>query len=350
LNPSNPSRPLRIATRASRLALWQAEHVAALLRDIFPDRPIELVRLTTTGDRDRARPLAQMGGIGVFTREVQRAVLDGRADLAVHSLKDLPTQSADGLCLAAVPPRGPVRDAVILPDRPTEMPATREKLDEKASESVLDGLPKGIRVATGSLRRQAQLLHRRPDLQVVDVRGNVETRIRKLDEGQFDALILAEAGLRRLRLEQRISGLLGPPVLFPAVGQGALGIECRENDNDCRMLLQRISDRVTFAAVRAERAMLAELRAGCHAPVGVWSRAAGDSLVLEAVVLSRDGKERLITRKAGELGRPDELGRAVAAELLAQGAARLVAEPVPSEERPEAGTDSTKTRSGGTEK
>ncbi|HID23754.1 MAG TPA: hydroxymethylbilane synthase [Planctomycetaceae bacterium] len=206
--------------------------------------------------------------------------------------------------------------------------------DAAPPEPFFDELPAGIRVATGSLRRQAQLLHRRPDVRVVEVRGNVETRIRKLDEGRFDALVLAEAGLRRLELERRIACLLEPPVLYPAVGQGALGIECRTDDDQCRFLLEQITDRATFAAVRAERALLAQLRAGCHAPVGAWSEVNGEELTVEAVVLSRDGRERLLARKAGTVNEPEELGRAIAADLIAQGAARLVAEPGGSEDSP----------------
>ena len=199
------SPSIRIATRASRLAMWQAEHVVALLRQVDSTVRVEIVPLSTMGDRDQSEPLVQLGSEGVFTREVQHAVLDGRADVAVHSLKDLPTIETPGLCLAAVPERGPTADAIVFPQ-------------SRSGAKGLDDLPQNARVGTGSPRRRAQLLHRRPDLQFLDVRGNVETRLRKLDAGDYDALVLAEAGLTRLGLAGRISGLLQPPVMLPAVG------------------------------------------------------------------------------------------------------------------------------------
>ena len=303
--------PLRIATRASALALWQAEHVAALLRGVAGDRDIELVKISTQGDRDQKEPLHEMGGIGVCTREVQTAVLEREADLAVHSLKDLPTQSADGLVLGAVPERASVFDALVLP---------------KGSPAVLgwDSLPPGATLGTGSLRRQSQVRFRRPDLALAEVRGNVPTRLDKLDQGRYDALILAVAGLERLGLGHRISWELRPPDVFPAVGQGALGIECREDDSETRGLLAKMTDPFAMAAVTAERALLAELEAGCHAPLGALSTLAGDRLTLEAVVLDPQGHERLQTARSGSVNDPVTLGKQVAAALLALGAARLM--------------------------
>jgi hydroxymethylbilane synthase len=302
--------PIRIATRASALALWQANHVADLLRRSAPGRPVELVEVSTSGDQDVLQPLSQMGGVGVFTREVQRAVLDGRADLAVHSLKDLPTEPVAGLTLAGVPARGPRFDVLVLPQG-----TTCEGLDE---------LPDGARIGTGSLRRRAQLLHRRPDLVMAEVRGNVETRLRKLDDGQYDALVLAEAGLRRLGLAERISLVLGPPLMLPAAGQAAIGIECRADDMEMRAVLAAISGVRTFAEVTAERACLAELRAGCHAPVGVVSQVEQGRLALEAIVLSADGRERIAADGAGDPDAPADVGRDVARELVRQGAGRLI--------------------------
>ena len=200
--------PLRIATRASNLALWQANFVADLLRSQDPGQKVELVHVTTTGDRVRDVSLTRLGGVGVFTREIQQAVLENRADIAVHSLKDLPTEPVDGLSLAAVPERASAWDALVLP------------AGSPLSPTAIRGLPKGARIGTGSLRRRAQLLFLRPDLEFLDLRGNVETRLRKLDDGACDALILAEAGLDRLGLSARISARLAPPELFPAVGQG----------------------------------------------------------------------------------------------------------------------------------
>jgi hydroxymethylbilane synthase len=304
-------RPLRIATRASRLALWQAGHIAELLRGAAPGVVVEIVHVSTAGDLDQAGRLSELGGLGIFTREVQKLVLEGRADLAVHSLKDLPTEPTPGLVLAAVPEREESADALVLPD-----PA--------AGFSDLASLPGGARLGTGSLRRQAQLLHVRPDLQILDVRGNVETRLRKLDAGDFEALILAVAGLRRLGLADRISRKLTPPVMYAAVGQGALGVECRQDDAESLSRVLKIDDPNTRSRVTAERALLSQLRAGCHAPVGAATRLDGERLVLEAVVLSPNGKQRIFADGEGPATQPAALGRDVADRLLQQGAGELI--------------------------
>jgi len=303
--------PIRIATRSSGLALWQARHVAELLAPLAPGRAIELVTVTTTGDRVTSQPLNELGGVGVFTREVQHAVLDRRADLAVHSLKDLPTEQVAGLTLAGVPPRASAHDVLVLP------PGSPEAAE-------LDALPPNARVGTGSLRRRAQLLHERSDLQLLDVRGNVETRLRKLDAGEYDALVLAEAGLVRLDCAARISSYLIPPVMYPAVGQGALGIECRHDDDELLSLLGRITDPATRAAVTAERTLLHELRAGCHAPVGVMTRVEVGILSLEAVVLSRDGSVRHQAQATGSVDHPEEVGASAADALRHLGADKLI--------------------------
>jgi hydroxymethylbilane synthase len=229
-------------------------------------------------------------------------------DLAVHSLKDLPTEPVEGLILAAVPAR----------ESPADVLVSREG-------APLESLPQGARVGTGSLRRQAQLRHVRPDLQVADVRGNVDTRLRKLDEGQFDAIVLAEAGLRRLGFVERGSQVLPFDVMLPAVGQGALGIECREEDAETREILASLNDSATRAAVTAERALLEHLRGGCMAPIGALGRLDGDELSLSAVVLSRDGVKRLIASECGSPSEAELLGTRVADVLLAQGAAELIA-------------------------
>lgn len=310
---ASTSRTVRIATRGSRLALWQAEHVAELIRGAVPNTTVELVLVSTAGDRDRLSPLTQFGGEGAFTREVQAAVLDGRADLAVHSLKDLPTEPVAGLVLAGTPERGPTNDVLLLPNGRTA--------------ALLDEVPDGARIGTGSLRRQAQLLHVRPGLLMRDVRGNVETRLRKLDDGgEYDALILAEAGLSRLGLAERISLRLGPPVMYPAVGQAALGLECRSDDDFVRTVLAAISDPHALSAVLAERSCLRTLRAGCHAPVGVLTEldAAAAQLKLEGVVLSADGRERVTAVSQAPMSQAEELGRAVARELIVTGAETLL--------------------------
>ena len=280
--------------------------MANRLRDL-PEAPVvELVPIVTSGDANQTDALRQFGGTGVFTREVQRAVLDLRADLAVHSLKDLPTQSADGLILGCVPERAPRCDALLLPSNAEEI------------SSLMD-LPANARVGTGSPRRQAQLLHHRPDLQLLEIRGNVDTRLRKLDEGQYHAIILAEAGLRRLGLESRISLLLQPPIFFPAVSQGALGIECRDDDQETQQLLNALTCSITHAEALAERSLLRTLRAGCHAPLGVWCEIADSKLMLTGVLLSLDGVTRIEQSAEGTLDSPEAVGVAVADHLLAAG-------------------------------
>ena len=341
----NLNSPIRIATRASRLAMWQAQHVSELLKAAAPDRVIEIVPLSTIGDRDKTEALTQLGGTGgtgVFTREIQAALLDGRGDLAVHSLKDLPTETTTGLVLAAVPTRGAIFDVLVLPagkkiaSAPTqatengESDAGFEDDPQAILEFQLSALPPNARIGTGSPRRKAQLLNVRPDLQFLEARGNVETRLRKLDDGEFDALILAEAGLTRLELGGRISAPLQPPCFYPAVGQGALGIECRTHDSPIREILERLVHRPTLLSVIAERTLLSTLRAGCHAPLGVWTRFEGDVMQLTAVVLSLDGTLRVeaendavVNSKASAVA----LGEAVAETWLAEGAFELMQAP-----------------------
>jgi hydroxymethylbilane synthase len=303
----------RIATRKSPLALWQANHVADHLR-LLPSAPsVELVLIVTSGDQNQTDALRQFGGTGVFTREVQKAVLDGRADFAVHSLKDLPTQSAEGLTLACVPQRAPRCDALLLPNTAS------------APQSLAD-LPANARIGTGSPRRQAQLRFHRSDLQVTEIRGNVDTRLRKLDEGEYDAILLAEAGLRRLELQQRISLLLQPPLFFPAVSQGALGIETRADDSDAQSLLAPLTCPSARAEVIAERALLRTLRAGCHAPLGAWAELTDQTLTLTAVLLSTDGTSRLEQSVSGAVDDPERIGIAAAERLLEAGASALLKE------------------------
>lgn len=297
--------PIRIGTRRSALARWQAEWVAGRLRALGAD--VALVPLLTQGDRRQQAPAGPPEDTGLFTKEIQNALLDGRADLAVHSLKDLPTATVEGVCLAAVPPRGPAADAIIC----------------RACEG-LEQLPQGAAVGTGSLRRQAQLLHARPDLRVVPVRGNVDTRLAKLDAGQFDAVVLAEAGLRRLGLEGRITRVLPPEVLLPAVGQGALGLEARAHDRPLLELLAALDDAPSHAAVRAERAMLAALEGGCLAPVAAWARVEGGRLVLTGRVLDPRGTRKTEATRDAAPRDAELLGRQVAGELLSQGAGNLV--------------------------
>jgi hydroxymethylbilane synthase len=298
--------PIRIGTRGSKLALWQANHVADRLRPLAAPRPVELVIIATAGDQVRDVPLAQIGGEGVFTKEIQRALLDGSVDVAVHSLKDLPTIPVEGLVLAAVPERGPTGDVF---------------LSEKHRR--FDDLPRGAVLATSSLRRRAQALHRRPDLRLTDIRGNVETRLRKLHEGGLDATILAEAGLLRLGLGSAITEVLDPAWMLPAVGQGALGLECRSGERETLALVERLNHLPTRQAVLAERAMLSALGGGCQVPMGAVCRVTGDVLALRGAVVRPDGGERVEAEGSGPAHDPETVGRRVAETLLAHGARHL---------------------------
>lgn len=301
---------LRIGTRGSPLALWQAHHVRDLLLPLAESRPIELVEIQTTGDRIQNVALSAIGGDGLFTKEIQRALLDARVDLAVHSLKDLPTTSVTGLVLAAVPRRGPTGDVLV-----------------SRRWRSWDELPTGATVATSSLRRRAQVLNRRPDLRLLDVRGNVETRLRKLDEQGLDAILLAEAGLVRLGLQEQITEILDPSWMLPAVGQGALGLECRESDSATRELVGRLNHRETLAAVRAERSLLLALGGGCQVPIGAAGRVVEERLELHGVVLSPDGRVRIEAQRSAPIEHAELLGQQLAEQLLALGARQLLTSP-----------------------
>jgi hydroxymethylbilane synthase len=310
------AKALRLGTRASALARWQAEWVAARLQE--RGVAVELVPITTSGDRHEAA-IRGLAVEGVFTKELERALLDGRIDLAVHSLKDLPTAASAGLVLAAVPKRAVVADALVCREK-----GGRTIFGEDKDSRPLFLLAWGASVGTGSLRRRAQLLHVRPDLQMKDVRGNVETRLRKLEQGEFDALILAEAGLRRLGLAAHIAEQLPPALMLPAVGQGALALETRSDDAATRQVVAPLDDPSTHAAVLAERTMLGRLQGGCLAPVAGLAQVEGEQLTLLGRVLSQDGARRLEARQTAPPGQAESLGLAVAEALLAQGAGELV--------------------------
>jgi hydroxymethylbilane synthase len=299
--------PLRIGTRSSPLALWQANHIANLLRAAAPARTVELVEIQTTGDTIRDAPLVRLGGEGVFTKAIQDALLAGQADIAVHSLKDLPTFVGESLVLAAVPRRGPTGDALV-----------------SKKHRSFEALPTSAVVASSSLRRKAQLLHRRPDLHVVDIRGNVDTRLRKLVEQDLDATILAEAGLVRLGLANQITELLDPAWMLPAVGQGAIGLECRANDAATRAVLAKLDDPNTHAAVLAERAMLRALGGGCQVPIGAAATVHGSDLRLRGAVLSPDGTRRVEASLAGPAAQAEAVGEELAQELRRRGAEELL--------------------------
>jgi hydroxymethylbilane synthase len=301
---------LRIGTRGSPLALWQARHVAERLGGAHPGLRVDLVEIRTRGDRDRETPLTAIGGQGLFTKEIQRALLAGDVDVAVHSLKDLPTAGVPGLMLGAVPPREDVADVLVSP-----------------RHASLAAMPAGATVGTGSLRRRAQLLHVRPDLNVVGVRGNVETRLGRATGGDLDAVILAAAGLRRLGLAQHLEIPLGPPDFLPAPGQGALGIECRAGDERTRRLLGSLDDPSAHRCVRLERAVMAELEAGCLIPLGCWAREEAGGLAVDASVVDPSGRERVAVHRRGVPTDADAvaLATAVVRALRALGADRLLA-------------------------
>jgi hydroxymethylbilane synthase len=285
---------LRVATRGSALARWQAEHVIGLLREVEPSLVAELVIVETYADRQPEVPIAELGGKGVFAKEVQTAVLEDRADVAVHSAKDLPAVTPAGLVLAAVPERGDPRDALVGTD--------------------LGGLRDGAVVATGSLRRRAQLAHVRPDVQFEELRGNIPTRLRKAE--QFDAVILAAAALERLGQADRIAERLPPDVMLPQVGQAALAVECRRDDQDTRATLERIEHGATRRCIDAERGFLTGLGGDCSLPAAAHASLAGDRLRIEGIVASPDGRKLLRHEVSGPATAGAALGRSLASHLL----------------------------------
>ncbi len=302
------SEPLRIATRKSQLALWQAEHVAALLREKRPGLAVELVPLLTQGDRIQDRSLASIGGKGLFIKELEVAIEDLRADVAVHSMKDVPADIPQGLMIAAVLPRADPRDALV-----TTSGITR-----------LEELPRGAIVGTSSLRRQAQLRALRPDIRIEALRGNVDTRLRKLDAGGMDAIVLACAGLIRLGLESRITARLDPRVCLPAVTQGVIGIECRIADARTRALLSALEDRPTRLVMDAERAFAARLGGSCQSPIAAYAELDAERISLSGLVAEPDGSRLLRDSLSGGTGNPASLGRELAERILAAGAGSLL--------------------------
>lgn len=304
-------RPLRIASRGSPLALWQANAVRDALLKHDPDLPVEIDVVRTTGDRITDAPLSQIGERGVFTKEVDSAVLEQRADIAVHSLKDLPTRIADDLALVAITKREDPRDVLL----------TRKDLSVN-----LDELPAGALVGTSSLRRRAQLLARRPDLRVADLRGNLNTRLAKLDAGEYDAIVLAAAGVIRLEMADRISQWLDPEWWLPAVGQGALGIVARADDAQVAERLSMLHDVASGSAAAAERALLRDLEGGCQIPVGALAIADAGGLSLTGMVASLDGRQVLRhTARSADIT-PEALGLQVAAGLRDLGAEAILGE------------------------
>lgn len=299
---------LKIGTRQSLLALWQSNHIASCLRKQYPDCEIILKKIVTKGDRILDVPLAQIGGKGLFTKEIEEDLLDGTVDLAVHSLKDMPTILPEGLCLTAITTRANVGDAFV-----------------SNKYAKFADLPQGAIVGTSSLRRKAQLLAARPDLKITDLRGNVDTRLRKLDEGLYDAIILAAAGLERLGYHDRIKDIIPQEVCLPAVGQGALAIECRTDDAEVRQMLSFLNDIPTRQATDAERAFLGLLEGGCQVPIGVHADVENDKITIDAIIATLDGSTIMRNQISGKAEDAVALGRQLGQKMLADGGQEILA-------------------------
>ncbi|MCB1789986.1 MAG: hydroxymethylbilane synthase [Gammaproteobacteria bacterium] len=303
------AQPVRIATRKSPLAMWQAEHVAAALRQAHPGLAVEILGMTTQGDKILDTPLAKIGGKGLFVKELEQGMLNGEADIAVHSMKDVPVELPEGLHLAVILEREDPRDAFV-----------------SNHHASLVSLPEGARVGTSSLRRQCQLADRRPDLEIVPLRGNVNTRLRKLDDSEYDAIILAAAGLLRLGFAERIRSFIDTDDSLPAIGQGAIGIECRSDDARINALLAPLHHADTAACVRAERAMNHRLEGGCQVPIGGHATLADGELFLRGLVGTVDGSEIVRAEIRGPQAQAEQLGKSLAEELLEHGAAQILRE------------------------
>jgi hydroxymethylbilane synthase len=300
-------KTLKIATRQSPLALWQAEFIRSCLEERNADLKVELVTFVTQGDKILDTPLAKIGGKGLFVKELEAALLDGRADLAVHSMKDVPMALPEGLSLAVICEREDPFDAFV-----------------SNHYADFNDLPQGAKVGTSSLRRKCQILKQRPDLEIIDLRGNVGTRLSKLDAGLYDAIILASAGLKRLGLSERIRHTLPASISLPAVGQGALGLECREHDQQVLDLIQPLLHIETSACVRAERAFNAYLEGGCQVPIAGYATLHADQLHIEGRVGSVDGATLLVAELRGPVVDAEQLGEALAQQLLELGAGELL--------------------------
>lgn len=302
-------RIVRIATRNSPLAVWQAEFVKAELMALHSDIEVELIGMKTQGDIILDTPLAKVGGKGLFVKELEQGMLDGRADIAVHSMKDVPVEFPEGLHLPVICEREDPHDAFV-----------------SNHYDSIDDLPHGAKLGTSSLRRECQARTRRPDLEVLPLRGNVNTRLRKLDEGQFDAIILAMAGLKRLGFDERIRSAMTPEQSLPAIGQGALGIETRIDDEEMNALIAPLHDPQTAITVSAERALNRRLAGGCQVPIAGYAMLEGDEVWLRGLVGSPDGTNTLFAELRGPASEAEAIGTEVAEKLLAQGADKILAD------------------------
>jgi len=347
---------ISIGTRGSKLALWQAEWIKSELKELYPDLEIELIKIKTTGDKILDVPLAKVGGKGLFVKELEEALLRHEADIAVHSIKDVPTEFPDGLYLAVICEREDPRDAFISSKKSNPpLPPFSKGGRRGINRSIIYYLPIGARVGTSSLRRSCQLLNKRPDLKIEQLRGNLDTRLRKLDEGQFDAIILAAAGIKRLGLEERISEILSPEISLPAIGQGAIGIECRIDDEFINKLISPLNHPETSICVKAERAFLERLEGGCQVPIAAYARirsqksevrsqklnppfskggrindssliTPNSKLVMDGLVGSITGDKIIKGYIEGRPGHAESLGIALAEDVLSRGAKDILDE------------------------
>lgn len=309
-------RTLRIATRGSRLALWQAEHTRDVLLSFERNLHIEIVPIKSEGDEWQTQRIQDLGSVGIFTRKIEKALLDGRADIAVHSLKDLPTETPPELALGALLPRDDPRDALIS--------LSLVGFDDEQSRAAMSALPRSARIGTSSLRRQAQLLRLRPDLEVVELRGNVPTRLAKVEEGEIDGIMLSAAGLDRLGLHPQGCVRLEPRTMLPAPAQGTIAVQVRADDMETHALVRRADDRATRLTTTTERLLLHALQGGCRVPLGALAQLEDDTLHLQARLLSVDGKRMLDSAHRGPANNPRALASTVAEKLLAQGAAEIL--------------------------
>lgn len=306
------NRTVTIGSRSSALALWQSEHIAERLRSLHPELIVEIQKLKTTGDIILDSPLSKIGDKGLFTKELDRALLDQEIDIAVHSLKDVPTQLNEGLMLGAITEREDIRDVFIS--------------HPKKKYSSLNEVPMGGKIATGSLRRRCQLLQHRPDLSIVEIRGNLNTRKDKLEASDWDGMLLAKAGVTRLGWSSLIAEVFSPAFILPAVGQGALGIANRENDTEILKIIAPLNHRETNQATVGERALLRHLEGGCQIPIGTFGRIENGEFILDAMVGSLDGKRIVSGTMSGSPERSATLGKALAEELLSKGAREILEE------------------------
>ncbi len=302
-------RELVIGSRGSVLALWQANLIAKLLKEIFPSLTVNIKKIKTTGDKILDSPLARIGGKGLFVKEIEVALEKREIDLAVHSMKDVPTEIPKGLTIASVIKREDARDVVI-----------------SANSVHLKDLPQGAVIGTSSLRRKAQLLNFRPDFKIVDVRGNLDTRLKKMAEGQFEAMVLAAAGLKRMGWLDRATEILPLEIMLPAVGQGTIAVETRDDDKEILELVSQIDDKETRLAVFAERSLMKRLEGGCQVPIGALGQVSDNSLILRAMVASLNGEKLIRGEIRGESEKAEELGISLAEDLLKKGADKILKE------------------------